>query len=376
MSGALEVRPVESRSDESVFIELPYRLYAHEPHWVPPLRIAERERWRPADNASLRSRWHRRFLAWRGSRAVGRVAAVRDLALASRWCPGAGLMGFFECEDDSDAAAALLGAVDEALRENGAMSVLGPVNLTTHDEVGLLVEGFDECQTVLTPYNLPYYPSLLARADYRPLRDYHAYEWTPASRESPAIARLARSLAVRRDAIHIRPIDPRHWDDEVRTLFDLYNASFADVWGFVPIGWEEFSERARQFRSFYRPELVLVAEMEGRPVAFTLMLPDVNEALPVARGRLLPLGWWRLKRALPRIRTGRLMLLGLRPDVGGRGLAPLLAAALGEAVRPLGITRVEASLVLDSNARMRRVIEAFGCRCSRTFRLFSKALDR
>lgn len=370
MSGEVRVREVENAADDRAFRELPYRLYADDPLWVPPLRIAEAARWRTRSNPSLRRRWHRRFLAWRDGRAVGRVAAILDPPFAWRWSPATGLVGFFECERAPEVSRALLGRAEEALRAQRATTVMGPVNLTTHDEVGLLVAGGSDAPSVLTPYNPPFYADLLADAGYERSRDYLAYDWTPRAEESRTLRRLARGGG----AVTVRAIDPSRWDDEVRLLHRLYNAAFDRLWGFVPIGLDEFRDRADQFRPFYRPDLVLVAERHGEPVGFAVLLPDVHQALPVAKGRLLPFGWWRLKRALPRIRRGRFVLLGVRPEHAGRGVAAHLALAMGRAVRAAGYEAVDVSLVLEGNARMQRVIEAFGCVRARTYRLFRKEL--
>ena len=159
-------------------------------------------------------------------------------------------------------------------------------------------------------------------------------------------------------------------------LHGLYNASFAGVWGYVPITWDEFSERAESFKPFYRPELVVVAELDGVAAGFGLVLPDVNEALAGLGGRLLPFGWLRLMRRVPRIRTARFILLGVHPAHTGRGLAARIALRMIEEGRKLGLREGELSLVLDDNARMRRIIEGFGFPRTKTFRLYEKSLGR
>jgi hypothetical protein len=169
---SLAVLPVEGSRLDRAFVELPYRLYRDDPAWVPPLRSEERHRWVPARNPSLEGRWARRFLALRDGRPVGRVAAIVDPTFEARWAPGAGLFGFYECGDDDDAARALLGAAEAALAAAGARSVIGPVNLTFHDETGILVEGFDSPPMLLSPYNPPRYAKQLEQAGYRSDREY------------------------------------------------------------------------------------------------------------------------------------------------------------------------------------------------------------
>ena len=195
------------------------------------------------------------------------------------------------------------------------------MNLSTHDETGLLIEGFQRRPTLLSPHNPPYYHDLVERCGYAACRDYYAYV-TDAFREgSPALRRLERTaarLASGSGCVRIRAMDPARWDEEIATLYALYNESFPGVWGFVPMSFEEFSQRADSFRPFFRHELVILAEVDGAAVGFGLVLPDINEVLAAMRGRLLPLGWLRLIGRVPRIRTGCLILLGVYPAHTGR----------------------------------------------------------
>jgi GNAT superfamily N-acetyltransferase len=371
------VVPVRGPIDQRAFLRVPYDLYRDDPHWAAPIRWAERRRWSAKHNASLRSRWVQCFVARRGTRVVGRIAAVVDEAFAERWMPGAGFFGFFECEEDIDAAAALFSAAEAALRERGRSCVIGPINLTTHDEVGLLVEGFGMRPTVLSPYNPPYYPALVEESGYGAFRDYHAFLWRPQQSQGAVISRLERAAARRAGVfgqVRLRPANVARWDEEVRSLHAVYNEAFADLWGFVPISLDEFAERAASFRPFFRPELLIIAEAEARAVGFALLLPDINEVLAPLRGRLLPFGWFRLMRAIPRIRSGRFILIGVAPEFASRGLAPVLAAEIQAAGRRLGLDPVEISLVAGANRAMQRVIEAFGCPHTKTFRLYRKSL--
>jgi len=374
--GPLRVAEAGSRRDEREFLELPYRLYRGDPLWVPPLRRMERLRWSITHNPSLRGRTVQRFLAWRGSEVVGRIAAILDPAFADRWSPGAGFFGFFEAEQDPDTGNALLEAAERWLADRGVASVLGPVNLTTHDEVGFLVEGFGCRPMILSPYNPPHYPELVEGLGYGAAREYDAFLWLPDQAPSPAVERILRRQQTRAGTagMILRTFDPRRWDAEVSLLHRLYNACFRDLWGFVPITEAEFFARAGEFRAFHDPELIVVAERNGVPVGFAFVLPDIHEALVHARGDLFPLGWLRLARAVRRIRSARLLLLGVLPEHHGRGIAPLLAGEVARTARRRGIRSAELSLVQVGNAPMRHVVEAFGCPRIRRFRLYSRSL--
>jgi len=228
---------------------------------------------------------------------------------------------------------------------------------------------------VLCPWNPPGYEALILSAGFRGERDYLAYEWRADTPRAGSVERLARRLGRSGSGLRVRAVDDSRFEDEVDTLLPLYNASFEDVWGFVPIERNEFRQRALEFRAFYRSDLVLIAERDGQPVGFALLLPDVYQALAPLRGRLFPFGWLRLALGVRRIREARFVLLGVLPGIAGEGVGVALARAAVDAVTRAGIRRCEVSLVQESNARMTRVIEAFGCRRSKTYRLFGRDLD-
>ena len=378
MTTSVEVRPVTTRREARAFVNLPYDLYRSDPNWVPPLRSEETKRWAVAHNPSLAARSTARFLVYRGADVVGRVAAIRDHAFSAMWERGAGVIGFFECAPDAAAARALLEAAELWLARRGCTRAIGPIELTTHDGTGLLVHGFDEPATVMSPYNPPYYADLLEQAGYGYFREYHAYDAGLASAPSPGVMRVVRTLERGNGAanhLRIRTIDLANWDREMETVRDLYNAAFEPVWGAVPITAEEFTARAIPLRRAIDPSLVLIAEHRGSPVGFALCLPDVNEALIHANGRLLPFGWLALLRHGSHIKTARFILLGVRPNHGQPGLGVLLAYRAREAVRAAGYTRLELSLVQAANDKVRRVIDAFSCSISKTYRLYAKKLD-
>jgi GNAT superfamily N-acetyltransferase len=368
----LRVTAVRTSADHRAFWTLPYDLYRRTPGWPAPLRRDERRRWDPRHNPSLAGRPVWRFVAWRGRMAVGRIAAVFDPEFARRWSPATGLFGFFECGDDSDVSAALFGAAEAALRAEGLARAIGPVNLTFHDEMGLLVGGFDISPSFLTPFHPPYYQSLLEREGYRPLVDQHAYRWTHESPPHPAVGRAVRR--VMNAGTVVRAMRHQRWESELRLLHALYNESFDGVWGFVPIGWEDFRLRAEGFKRFYRPELVRIAEVDGRPVGFVLALPDLNPLLATVRGRLFPIGAAYLALRVPRLREARCMLLAVAPGWTGRGIALALVTELAAAAGRLGLTGGELALVHADNRAARHVIEVMGGAPVRTYRLYQKDL--
>jgi GNAT superfamily N-acetyltransferase len=374
---AVVVEATDSAKSERAFIDLPYRLHARDPMWVAPLRSAEVARWDPSANPALQRMKVRRFVARSDRRVIGRVAAMVDPLFAERWEPGAGFFGFLDYEDGRAVAEALMKAAEDQLVDWGCRSAIGPIAGTTHDEVGLLVEGFGRRPVVLQPYQPEDYVEAVEAAGYAPHREYGSFEWRPDMRLDAAIARLDRMVRRRGEdlySVRIRALDPKRFVDDVRLIHELYNESFDELWGFTPISWGEFRAKAEEFRPFYRPDLILIGEQGGEPVAFAIVLPDVNQALAKLGGRLLPFGWLRLFRDLRRLQAGRFLLIGVRPGYEGRGIAPLLVLRMRSACIGAGMKSVDASLVQLDNRRMLRVVEALGCEPTRVFRLYRKEL--
>lgn len=186
------VQEVRCRRAERAFFDLPRAINQNERRWIAPLASQERARWSPASNASLRCRDAVRFVAWRDRRPIGRIAAILDPAFQAAWDGEAGFFGFFDCVDDAACARALLEAAEDWLRGRGAQRVIGPVNLSTHDEVGFLADGFDDPPSFLTPFNPRYYPALMEAAGYEAFREYHAYRWRPGDALPPLAQRMMR----------------------------------------------------------------------------------------------------------------------------------------------------------------------------------------
>jgi GNAT superfamily N-acetyltransferase len=372
MALPVRVTSVAGREEHRAFWTLPYALYRDTPAWPAPLRRDERRRWNPADNPALLGREVWRFVAWRGRTPLGRVAAFYDPALAECRAPGAGGFGCFEAVNEPSVAGALLAAAEDALRHRGADRVVGPVGLTFHDEMGLLVEGQERPPSLLTPFNPPYYAALLEACGYRGWFEQHAYEWRQGAALHPATLRAARRATAA--GITVRPIRPGRWSEELRTLHGLYNESFQDAWGFTPITWEDFRRRAQDFRPFYRPELVLIAERAGEPVGFALALPELSPWLARVRGRLWPFGAVRLAVGARTVRRARMMLLGVRPAWRAVGVAPALVAEIVAQGIRLGLTGGELSLVHEGNRAARHIITASGGVRTKTFRVYLKRL--
>ena len=366
------------RADRARFIDVPGPLYRGDPYYVAPLRREVLALLDPARNP-----WHRHaemalFVAVRGRQAVGRVAAIRDHRDDELRGTATGFFGFFDCVDDPGAASALLAHAERWARARGARQMQGPISPSMHDECGTLVAGFDSPPVIQMPYNPRYHAALLEGLGYRKVQDLFAYEFVLSQQVRPALARIASAVQARED-VRIRTLDPSRFAAEVEMVRGLLNAAWEANWGFVPMSTDEMEWRAARLRPLIDPRYALVVEARRgasfEPVGFALGVPNVNEILVGLNGRLTPIALFRLMRGLRRVRTARLLLLGVVAGYRKRGLEALLIREIHERAARAGIVRAELSWVLEDNVVMNRTIAKAGGRHYKTYRIFGKTID-
>lgn len=372
----LSATPVSSRVDKRDFLGLARALYRDDPHWIAPLRLEERMRVF-GNNPLFEHAEVRAWVARRGGRPVGRITAQIDRLQQETQSNRAGSFGMLEAEDDPGVFAALFAVAEGWLRERGCTEVRGPFNLSINEEAGLLVEGFATPPCVMMGHGRPYYPARVEEQGYEQAQDLFAYTVKSAFVPPPVMLKLAERAE--RD-VQLRALRRRDLTAELEILRDIFNDAWAENWGFVPFTRAEFAEVGKVMAALLPEDHVQIAEIDGRPVAFIVALPNVNEAARDLRGRLLPLGWakllWRLK--VRGVRSGRVPLMGVRREYHHTRLGPTLAFMVIDAVRgglvQRGIGDVELGWILEGNSGMRNIIEAIGGTAYKRYRIYRKWL--
>jgi len=372
----IEVRPVETARDRRDFIRFPAKLYRTDPHWAPPLWREQKRLLDPERGPFFRHGEASLFVATRDGQPVGRISAHIDRRRDEIHADGKGFFGFFDCEDDREVAQELACSAEAWLRSRGCTSIEGPFNFTVHDDLGVLVEGFDSIPYVLTTYNKPYYARLLEEAGYQKVIDWHAFRTDPEMAMSGWPHRLdeLRERVLRRPSFEIRQIDLEEFDENAQLVKRVFNSAWEDSWDHVPMGDAEFLEIAEGLRHLIIPELSFFAVVDGVPVGFVVSVRDPNPALRRARGRLLPLGWFHLWRTLSRRGRFRVMLLGVLPPHRGRGYEIVLYTEVIFRAIELGYPEAEMSVVEEGNVTMSKAFSRFPCERYRTYRIFAKRL--
>jgi hypothetical protein len=373
---AVEVRAVSGRVGRHQFVDVPFRIFGRDPAWIPPLRLSVQDRLSPRHPANAHQQT-RLWMAYRRGRPVARIGACIDRFFNEYQGVSWGWIGFFEAFDDPEAVTALFDTATRWAKSMGASTVVGPASFTTNDELGLLVDGFEDPPLFLTPYNPPYYERLWVENGWEQAMDLWAWRFDRTSvglsdRQRRTLERLRQ-----RAKVQIRGMRMEDFEAEVGRLFEVYNAAWSKNWGFAPMPEAEIRHLAKQMKQLIDPELALVIEKpDGEPVAVAIVLLDVNEVMARVRsGRLLPIGWYRLLRQLPKVSRARVFALGVKPEQETLALGPLLYSEIIDRLwaRP-NLMATEASWILATNDRMNSAIEATGGQHYKTWRLYQRAV--
>jgi hypothetical protein len=371
----MNTSPVNGWRRRREFIDFPYRLYRQFPSWVPPLRSEEKKFLQKRHNPFLRNNEVGLFICRRGAKMLGRIAAVLNRDHQRHHHDHCGFFGMFECVNDPEAAESLVNAASAWLLERGADTLRGPVNFSLNGIAGLLTEGFDLPPAVMMSYNPPYYRELLEGLGFRQAMKFFAYEVSNRTIRFPrAVEKLEQRLLD--GGIRFRTMDFSHAERDMGIVIDLFNQAWADNWGFVPATLEEALDDFGKMRQIAREDLIIFAEKEGRPVGFTLSLPDVNQALQPLRGRLFPFNWLRLLRNLKKIDRIRVTLMGVLKEFRNQGIDLVFYKKTAENAVRQGLFRAEMSWILESNEPMNRVLRHINAEITKTYAIYEKSLAR
>jgi GNAT superfamily N-acetyltransferase len=374
----LRVRAARDRRDLKRFIDLPYRLHARDPLWVPPLRRDVEVLLSRTRNPFFEHAEAEYFLAERNGEVVGRIAAISNWLHNETHGDRVGFFGFFESIDDQAVANALLEAAADWCRKHNHDVLRGPASFSVNDECGLLVDGFDTPPTLMMPYNPRYYISLLERAGFTKAKDLWVYQGGSEERYVPVPERLARGteLIRQRQGITLRSLNMEDFQGEVERIKELYNAAWEKNWGFVPMTEHEIDHLAEQFKPLVIPDLVPMAEKDGKLIGFGIALPDLNVVFRRHRsGRLFPMIFdllWSLKMKL--IRRARILLLGIHPDYRGKGIDAMLYHWIWTKSGERRIYWGEAGWILEDNPAMNAGLEKMTFRVYKTYRLYDRSI--
>jgi hypothetical protein len=386
----ITIRPVATKADRKAFVELPFGLYAQDPAWVPPLKDESMGLITPGRNPFFEHAKAQLFLAERDGRVVGRISASIDQA----WTPmpadkgggaDSGNWGYLDAED-REVAHLLIAKAEDWLLATGVKRSIGPISMSIWEEPGLLIKGHDQPPTVMMGHDDRRYEAWVEAAGYAKVKDLHTRELDIRTPFPPLIQRIISS-GEKNPRIRVRKVDKRKFAQEAAIILAILNDAWSDNWGFVPFTQSEIAFAGRKMKPIIFNDLVRIAELDGKPVAFMMTWPDLNELQADLNGELFPFGFvkllWRLNGGFsgrPRVKTMRVPLMGVVKRLQASRMASQLAFMMIECIRraaiaDFGSIRAEIGWILEDNQGMNAIAESINSEINKTYRIYEKALS-
>ena len=380
MSANIRIEPVTDRKGIVEYVKFPFRLYRGDPNWVPPLIEERRDFFDTKKNPFYEHARFQLFLARREGELVGTIGAVVNDNHNAFHNEKSGGFGFFEAIDDPAVAAALFEAAEDWVRGQGMNVIRGPLNFSTNDEVGTLIEGFDEPPMVMMTYNPRYYPALIEGRGYTKAMDLFAWIYDIEENLKKAPEKLFRvaEKAAARQGIRVRKLDMRHFDRDIALIKEAYNSAWERNWGFVPMTEHEIDHLAKSMKPVLDPNLIFIAETaDGKPAGISLTLPDLHQALKWSGGgHMWPFGLLKFLWHKRKVNQMRLFIMGMKEQYRGRGIDALFYLLTAQEGLKRGYKREEGSWILETNDMMNRILERLGGIKYKTYRIYEKNLPQ
>ena len=375
---SVDIQEVTSRHLLDTFVRFPWQIYANDPVWVPPLLHDVKEFLNPRKHPFYLHGEAATFLAFRDGKPVGRLLVSDDPLRVKETGENWGCFGMFESTDDPAVAARLLDRASDWLRSRGRTSMLGPIDYSNNYPCGLLVDGFDTPPRYMMNHHPPYYANLLTSCGMEKSKDLYSW-WFLDPNDILAKWRRLAERAARRHAVTVRTFQRKDFDNEVRRCQEVYHGVQKDSWAYTRLTEAEFEFMARRMAQFGISDQVLLAEVDGKPVGFSITLPDINEAIKPLNGRLtsfgLPIGALRLAYRIRHVKTARMMVLCVLEGYRHRGIGELLVLnTLEYGKLKIGYTGAELGWTVEGNEAIDRVIERVGAKRYKTYRVYEKSL--
>lgn len=365
---------VSDKNEFKTFLNYPYKLYKGDPHWIAPLKLQQKELLDLKKNPFFRDADIAMFIAERNGVTAGRLAAIHNKGYNRFNETNCGFFGFFECIDHQPTASLLFRVANDWLRNKGLDIVYGPFSPNMMAEIGTLVEGFDVDPGFMMPYNRPYYNDLIINSGFEKHIDLLAFRVDEKDLDMERVMKAEDIVKRRLPDLTIRKVNLKNFKQELVTIRDIFNKAWARNWGFSPLTEEEFQYLVQDLKLIIDPDLALVAEINGSPIAFTVSLPDLNVALKKLDGTLFPTGLFKLLYHKNKIRQVRTALMGVLPEWQGKGIDAVMHQKTIINGTAKGYHTSELSWLLETNINMINVALRLGAREEKRYRIYKKQL--
>jgi GNAT superfamily N-acetyltransferase len=368
----IEIRTLHPTKDITKFIKFAWKIYKDDPNWVPPLMMDKKKLLNKDKNPFFKTSEMEMYMAYEDGEPVGRIAAIKNDTHNKIHNENIGFFGFFESINDQEVANALLDKAKEWLQSKGVNAMRGPANPSSNDEYGMLLEGFDDAPRIMMTYNPKYYLDLMDNYGIKKAKDLYAYRIDNEKLlKSEKLIRVAE-IARKRSKVEIQQIDMKNFKNELERVKQVYNQAWAPNWGFIPMTEEEIDNLAKELKPIIEKSLVLFAEVDGKTIAFALVMLDYNELFKDFNGKLFPFNVLKLFTQRKKIKWARVLTLGIIPEYQKRGIDALLYYEIVKRAEKVGIVKGEASWILEDNEMMKRGAEVMNGEIYKKYRVYQQ----
>ena len=370
-SDTTEVAPVTSKKDLNDFIKLPWKIYKNDPNWVPPLISQQKALFDKKKHPFFEHSEAEFFIARRGSEAVGTIVAILNKRHNKVHDENVGFFGFFETIKDYQVAEKLLDKAMDWAKEKNLDFLRGPENYSQNEVCGLLVDGFDTPPVILMAHNPPYYQNFIEKYGFIKAMDMWAYCMDKNTQIPERLIKVVERNKARSN-VTFRTINKKDLKNEIERVKQVYNNAWEKNWGFVPLTEHEIEHIADELKPIVDPNIVYFAELDGKPIGFSLAVPDINQALKKLNGRLFPLGIFKLLYYARKINRLRVIIMGVIKEYRNQGIDSVFYLDTYRNGIAKGYHWGEFSWILENNDPMNQALRNIGAKVYKTYRIYEK----
>jgi hypothetical protein len=375
---SIVIEKIENAEGRKQFVRVPKSIHDGNGSWIFPLELDALERVDTKKNAFFEFGEAAFWVAKKDGKLVGRISAQVNQRHLDKYNDKCGHFGYLDGIDDPEVFGALTSTAEDWLKTKGMERVKGPYQLSINEESGMLIDGFEDPPALLMGHAEPYYKSHTEGAGYSKAKDLHAFKVDVKEERNPRIQRMLNTDESQE--ITVRQLDVKRLKEEMSVVFDIFSDAWSENWGYVPFSKSELEHMADSMKLILKPELALIAEVNGKPAGMLICLPNVNEAISDLDGKLFPTGLlkliWRLK--VKGLKSGRVLLAGVCKEhhssvMGLMCLGKLFSVLEANALK-LGYDYCELSWILEDNKPTQRLLQLGGYKPYKTYRIFEKEL--
>jgi len=370
---SVEILPVQNAKQKKLFLDFEWEVNRNTENWISPMRMEREKILNTKKHPFYKHSEIQLFLAYTDGKLSGRIAAIVNDNYKDFENETAGFWGFFDAYQNQEVADALFNSAVDWLKTKNKKMMYGPMNPSTNDEVGILIDGFDTPPYMMMTHNPQYYPELIEKYGMTKAKDLWAWfatTDTAMQNISEKMLRVSQKI-MKKYNLTLRNLVIKNLKDEIKLVKDIYNNAWSENWGFVPMTDDEINLLASDLKTVADENLLLIAEKEGNPIAFSLTLPNINEILEkIPNGRLFPTGIFKLLTGIKKIKTVRVLVLGVKKEFQFLGLGAVFYIETIRRAKERGYTGGEMSWILEDNYTMNRPIESVGATKYKTYRVY------